>query len=186
MGCCRLPIFRRLDECTVDDTDSGGDKVCAGVCVVCPAGVLLTQSHGLYWGIPKGILEQNESIRQCALRELREETGVVLTPDSLERHVFSFRYSRINRKIVIFFHVTDTVPEIGRDVSEDSTGAGFIHPVCLRQMERSRKLSVNYFTRFLINELFFGNRPEGNLVVLLCVLVVCEITAAALASLALL
>lgn len=37
--------------------------------------VLLIKRNG-YWDIPKGKLEKNESIEECALREVCEETGI--------------------------------------------------------------------------------------------------------------
>lgn len=37
---------------------------------------LLVQGYGNYWGFPKGRAEGNETSRDTALRELKEETGI--------------------------------------------------------------------------------------------------------------
>lgn len=59
---------------------------CAGV-VVCRRGeqgveCLLVETHSGHWGFPKGRRERRETVRENALRELREETG--LSPEHLE------------------------------------------------------------------------------------------------------
>jgi 8-oxo-dGTP pyrophosphatase MutT (NUDIX family) len=56
-------------------------------------GVLVFDAHGRllmahatgrrYWDIPKGAAEPGETPREAALRELREETGLVLAPARL-------------------------------------------------------------------------------------------------------
>ncbi|MBQ7222549.1 MAG: NUDIX domain-containing protein [Bacteroidales bacterium] len=40
------------------------------------AGNVLMILHRNIWDLPKGMLEQNETVRECAVREVREETGV--------------------------------------------------------------------------------------------------------------
>ncbi|NHN60895.1 MULTISPECIES: NUDIX hydrolase [Halorussus] len=59
----------------------------AGVAVVDHAGVLLTEravEPGVGdWAVPGGHLEVEESPREAAARELREETGVGVDPDDL-------------------------------------------------------------------------------------------------------
>ena len=40
--------------------------------------ILLVQSNGNMWGIPKGTIKDNETSICCALREVHEETGLVL------------------------------------------------------------------------------------------------------------
>jgi 8-oxo-dGTP pyrophosphatase MutT (NUDIX family) len=37
---------------------------------------LLLQYHGKYWSFPKGKIEKGESLKEAALREVREETGL--------------------------------------------------------------------------------------------------------------
>ena len=150
---CCLDVTVKTVANFYDDDDL--PKQCAGVCVINRRGILVSQSYNLYWGIPKGIANPDESLRQCALRELFEETNLKLEPDQLSRVVFTFRYRNIHRRVCVFFaHVDDTTALQARVGDEESTGCGFIHPSCLLELFYSGKIKINYFTRVLINKIF--------------------------------
>ena len=59
--------------------------VFATACVRDENGRLLWQQRGDFgwWGLPGGILELDESLPQCAVREVREETGLDVRPTRL-------------------------------------------------------------------------------------------------------
>ncbi len=38
--------------------------------------ILIVQSRGNLWGFPKGSFEEGEEFQTCAVRELKEETGI--------------------------------------------------------------------------------------------------------------
>ena len=91
-----MPIFRCNKECCVlksipyiSDIKDSFEKVYysnskAGVVIFDPKvkKVLLVQSRGHLWGPPKGTLKYGESKRQCAVREVKEETGLSIDADS--------------------------------------------------------------------------------------------------------
>lgn len=130
-------------------------KTCAGVCVISPAGILINQAYQMYWGIPKGLVEDGERIVDCALRELNEETGIKLENKDLSKYVFHFKYKNINRQVFIFFAFLDSPVVKGDELDPECTGYGFILPKCLRELFYSRQLKLNYFTRVLLNKFFF-------------------------------
>lgn len=62
--------------------------------------------HGHHWSFPKGHVEGGETEKATALREIREETGLVVALDARFREVVSYRTPRGNMKDVIFFIAT--------------------------------------------------------------------------------
>jgi ADP-ribose pyrophosphatase YjhB (NUDIX family) len=68
-------------------------KIIVGCLVINGNRILMCQraiepSHGL-WTPPAGFLENQESLEMGAVREVREETGVLLDPESLIPHVIT-------------------------------------------------------------------------------------------------
>ena len=67
-------------EMSIYDSDKGfsRNRRKAGVVIFNPPteSVLLVQSRGNLWGFPKGSIEENETIKDAAIREVREETGL--------------------------------------------------------------------------------------------------------------
>lgn len=63
--------------------------------------VLVAHATGQrHWDLPKGGREQHESDQEAALRELREETGIVLPAESL-KHLGVFDY-RPQKRLSLF------------------------------------------------------------------------------------
>lgn len=175
---CVLKTIEKSNEEIYNDEMQTENKQGAGVCVISPKGILLSQSHNLFWGIPKGLLETNETIIECALRELYEETGLQFKEHDLckipiecsiyhkendysmellnsEKLTWIFKYNHLNRTVFIFFVILDDIIELkSNNLSNDSTGFGFIHPRCILELVYSNKIRLNYFTRILIQLLF--------------------------------
>lgn len=66
----------------------GGQKILlvfASACIRDDAGHLLWQRRADFgwWGLPGGVLELKESLPECVVREVREETGLVVEPTRL-------------------------------------------------------------------------------------------------------
>jgi 8-oxo-dGTP pyrophosphatase MutT (NUDIX family) len=155
--CCNLKVVKPSEHtCTTLDEEINKTHFGAGVCVISPDGVLVSQAHHLFWGFPKGIIENNESLVECALRELEEETGLVVLSCELQKFVFSFRYKDINRKVTIFFLISKKSILLNKSehIFSDSTGYGFVQPICFLELYYSGKIKINYFTRILLKLLF--------------------------------
>ena len=69
---------------------------------------LITSSNGRRWGFPKGTIEPGETLEQAAMKEAREEAGLI---GSLhDEPLGSFRYEKSGRKLsvtVLLMHVSE-------------------------------------------------------------------------------
>jgi len=81
-------------------------KVVAGVLVTDERQLLLGHStNNNFWDIPKGAIELGESPINAAIRELKEETGIVVYPISLI-YLGNFNYIPNVKRIELFkYHV---------------------------------------------------------------------------------
>jgi 8-oxo-dGTP pyrophosphatase MutT (NUDIX family) len=112
--------------------------------------VLLVQSRGQLWGCPKGSLELDESDTECAIREVKEETGLDIDPSNFTRA------TRIRNRAVYFYLEMDMKPvEIQRDVvNNDITGLTWIKLECLKECILAGHIVLNQhckmvFSRFM-------------------------------------
>ncbi len=64
--------------------------------------MIIRQKKG-HWGLPKGHMEKGETEADTALREIREETGVIADLDTSFRYVISYTLPDGVRKDVVFF-----------------------------------------------------------------------------------
>jgi 8-oxo-dGTP pyrophosphatase MutT (NUDIX family) len=89
--------------------------ISCGTLVVDAGGRLLLGhvTHTAHWDIPKGLLDPGETPLAAAMRELREETGLVFAPDAF-RDLGRFDYRR--DKVLHLFRVDvgATLPDLGR------------------------------------------------------------------------
>ena len=66
--------------------------------------ILLVKNHnGKCWTFPKGHIEKNESEKQTALREIKEETGLTVTIEPNFRQTSIYRpFGKIKKQVVFF------------------------------------------------------------------------------------
>jgi predicted NUDIX family NTP pyrophosphohydrolase len=125
-------ILRKLKKYTSPKKYKGSfsPRKKAGVLMTSSAGkILVVQSRGRLWGVPKGGIEDGEQDIDCAFRELREETGVLI--DRTRERIDG----TIQMKHGKYFTMFDQ-PEHKLDIADcnDSTGVGWITHKCLKSM----------------------------------------------------
>lgn len=71
--------------------------------------ILLVKNHnGKCWTFPKGHVEKNETEKQTALREIKEETGLDVTIEPDFRQTSIYRpFGKIKKKVVFFLAKAD-------------------------------------------------------------------------------
>lgn len=81
------------------------------------------------WDLPKGKIEKNESVKQCAIREVEEECGiknlVITNPLPTTYHIFERKGKLIFKKTFWFEMVTDYCSELKPQVEEGITKVVF-------------------------------------------------------------
>ena len=106
--------------------------------------ILLVQSRGNLWGFPKGSLEINESFIDCAIRELREETGINIDSKQLSREY------ELNKFAKYYYISTSNIYnnlEIIEDDSNDASGLFWIKLDCLEDLLYNDAINLNYHAK---------------------------------------
>jgi 8-oxo-dGTP pyrophosphatase MutT (NUDIX family) len=110
--------------------------------------VLVVQSYCVHWGFPKGSKNVNETFKECAIRELFEETGIRIHEEDIE-HTIQLYNGTVKYYIVQWnrrFHIDCSVI----DTSEIS-GIGWICVQCLKQRVDDGEMLVNCHVRKLLS-----------------------------------
>jgi len=141
-GCCKLntwkyePIEKQFKH-----------KLKAGGVLMCNKKILIIQSRGGMWGFPKGSIEKNESISDCAMREIREETSIHINILPNDNNV------KIN-DIFLYIIELDEFPIINFNnifslKENDCSGIGWININCLQKIIQAQRKRTErlYFPR---------------------------------------
>jgi predicted NUDIX family NTP pyrophosphohydrolase len=97
-------------------------RMAAGVAIIYQNKILLVHPTGGTWqrgicGIPKGSMEAGEEPITAALRELREETGIILGIDQLDPSPelvnFYSKTRKVERQLIYFICKIDNLSELG-------------------------------------------------------------------------
>ncbi|MCP2336127.1 NUDIX hydrolase [Actinomadura rupiterrae] len=115
--------------------------------------LLLRRPDNGLWTIPTGGLKRGETVRECAVRECREETGVEIetgelvgvftTPDHVIEYVKGGRVDEVRQPVNVCLHArpvggelttTDEADEV-RWVEPDELDGYAIHPALRRRID---------------------------------------------------
>lgn len=91
--------------------------------------ILVVQSRGRLWGIPKGGIENGENEMDCAFRELYEETGI-----KLDKNKSDVAATIRMKNGYYFFLPNQPKHELKLADCNDSTGVGWITKDCLKSL----------------------------------------------------
>lgn len=116
--------------------------------------ILLVQSRGQLWGPPKGTMQQDEMPIECAIREIKEETGIEVAESDFKG------YSVIKSKAIYYYiHASSeekewkVVPQC-HIINNDANGIGWFNVNCLNELIESKMISINQHCRLLIKRIF--------------------------------
>ena len=150
--CCTLkvvPYANKRDEDFFKDAHFHSRK--AGVVLYDPLKdkVLIVQSRGHLWGPPKGTLQYGVSQRLCAVREVKEETGLDISADSFVRAV-----NLSNRAIYFYMETPETPVSVQTHiVGNDANGVGWIKLKCLEECVENGNISLSKHCQIALKKL---------------------------------
>jgi len=156
-SCCKYET--RIYE---KDRFTPRNKHKAGVFIYDPQNqkILLVQSRGNLWGPPKGSIEDNETLLECAIREVLEETGINLTDESIcDNNKFIFNNSHYFYCPMDEVPVTLDTPMISPGTN-DASGIGWFRLDCLAELISSKSININYHCKLLIKYFLKLSLPE--------------------------
>jgi 8-oxo-dGTP pyrophosphatase MutT (NUDIX family) len=112
--------------------------------------ILLVQSRGQMWGPPKGSIQPNEEPLECAIREVKEETGLDIIESQFIGSII------IKSKALYYFIDTedewDVFPQ--RHIKDnDANGIGWFNVECL-DWWISQGIVLNQHCRILVKKIF--------------------------------
>lgn len=120
--------------------------------------VLLVQSRGHLWGPPKGTLNIGEKEQQCAVREVKEETGLDISFNSFTKVV------KIKNRSIYYYIEMDTCDITVQDHIEDNdaNGVTWIKVNCLQNAIYDGNIVLNHYAKILfytiLNKKFFKSK----------------------------
>jgi ADP-ribose pyrophosphatase YjhB (NUDIX family) len=111
--------------------------------------VLLVQSRGHLFGPPKGTLNINEQDEHCAVREVKEETGLDILAKDFTKAI------KIKNRAMYYYLEMDTCPINVQDtiVDNDANGITWIKISCLEQEIANGSIVLNHYAKILFQKL---------------------------------
>lgn len=159
-GCCNLYINKSFKEVWISEEEwfkthkrPTLNKIKkAGTFIFDPKSekILIVQSRGKFWGSPKGSIDDDESIKHCAVRETMEETGIIIQENILNK------FSCIKGKCIYYdLEVSEFNPSIQTGIKDnDASGIGWIKINCLKNLIDKGYIIINQHLRLLIKKKF--------------------------------
>ena len=140
--CCTIQIKQTITQKTYSFTN----KRKAGIFIYDPKSekVLLIQSNGNLWGPPKGTKKYNENTKNCAKREVWEETGLNIPISNCNKILF------INNHATYFYIEQSECPvSLQEHPENDVTGIGWIKVDCLAEYIKNGNISLTKHSKIL-------------------------------------
>lgn len=113
--------------------------------------ILLVQSRGMKWGPPKGSIESTDAtIKDTAIREVYEETGIVIVKENLDDS------TRIRIDKATYYYIekdADFNMSIPDGLDNDASGITWVNVSCLHRMYLTGKIDLNSHCKKLIGKI---------------------------------
>lgn len=154
-GCCDIKLKPYIPTHKTYDYKNKIKKNKAGIFFYDPIlnKVLLVQSRGEKWGPPKGTMEDNESVEQCAIREVKEETGIDIGLMEIQ-HAMKFKIDRAT-----YYYLEkdssqfENVSSLTNILDNDASGISWINTDCLVELNQYNRIDLNSHCKKLLQKI---------------------------------
>jgi ADP-ribose pyrophosphatase YjhB (NUDIX family) len=159
-GCCTLQITPYIIKNNFFKSKHSNRK--AGVFIYDPNKdkILIVQSKGNLWGLPKGSVKYQETERLCAIREVKEETGL----DILENH-FSKAMIIRNRAMYFYIEKDECNVEVQQHIEDnDANGIGWVSISCLDDLIIDGHITLTQHCRIVFRKFMNKEFPHSSFI----------------------
>ena len=120
--------------------------------------VLLVQSRGHLFGPPKGTLNYGERTRDCAVREVKEETGLNILEKDLTKVI------NIHNKATYYYLEMDTCKLTVQNsiIDNDANGITWIKMECLENAISDGNIVLNHYAKIVFLKIKNKKFPKSN------------------------
>jgi len=150
-SCCTLKIKPYVEQdLPYEKFRSKRKKSGVFICDPISKKVLIIQSRGHLWGPPKGTTEEGETESQCAIREVREETGLEIREECLSNPIAIY-----NKATYFYLEMNECELNVqDKDPKNDANGIGWIKIGCLEKCIENGNISISRHFRMLYKQLY--------------------------------
>lgn len=148
LNCCRYIVNEPTCRTYTPPKETQSRLKKAGMCVydLKYGSVLLVQSRGNLWGFPKGSLLPQEDVKDGAIREVFEETGLTISKEQLNDFLIIK-----GRSIYYMIDTEKTDVCVQNSVEDnDANGIGWFKMECLSNLIETKQISLNSHSKILI------------------------------------
>ena len=156
-GCCDLKI-EPYDQ-TISTSHIRRRRRKAGVFIYDPLSdrILIVQSRGKLWGLPKGTVNIGETERNCAVREAKEEIGLAI---SIEEFCKAMKVK--NRAIYFYLEREACEVKVQNHIPDnDANGVSWIKVDCIKDLIENGNIDVNRHCRMAFKRFINVNLPDA-------------------------
>jgi ADP-ribose pyrophosphatase YjhB (NUDIX family) len=146
--------MRRIEHLDDPDAPPANSLIPAASAIVVDEAsriLLIRRSDNALWSIPGGAMDVGERIADTAVREVREETGLQVVPETIvgiypnPRHVIEYADGEVRQQFSICFACRLVGGELA--TSDESTEVGFFTPAQIETMpmHESIRLRIRHY-----------------------------------------
>lgn len=159
-NCCQIKIKPHTDDISINKKYYPTNK--SGIFIYDPKcnKILLVQSNGNLWGIPKGTLKNEETSICCALREVYEETGLIIDPNDISKSIMIYNNCT-------YFYIEKSCCDVSvqnNPNNNDANGITWIKIDCLRNCLLNGNIDINSHTRILLKKFLDLHLPKSKFI----------------------